>query len=77
MKKFFDRFGRQMSALTLFVLGILGAALLLGYPTMLLWNYVIPHIFGLITLDFWHAWALLALSGLLFKPMIVTPSNTK
>jgi hypothetical protein len=56
------------------VLGILGiiiliaGALALGvWVTMLLWNYVMPSIFGLTKIGFWKSAGVLALSFLLFR----------
>ena len=49
--------------------GILGLGLiaLCGWVLMLLWNWLMPEIFGLGTLNYWQAWGLLALSTILFK----------
>ena len=51
--------------------GAAGAALLAlcGWVVMLLWNWLMPEIFGLKTLSYWQAWGLLILSSLLFKGM--------
>jgi hypothetical protein len=48
--------------------GILGVGLLFlfGYVVMLLWNWLMPEIFGLKTLTYWQAWGMLALSCILF-----------
>ncbi len=47
---------------------IMGALILLfTLPTMWLWNWLMPYIFGLPTLSFWQAMGLLALSSLLFR----------
>jgi len=40
---------------------------LLGYPLMLLWNWLIPNIFGLPEITFWQAIGLNFLSTILFK----------
>ena len=47
---------------------ILGAGLvfLFGWVVMLLWNWLMPEIFGLKTLTYWQAWGVFALSCLLF-----------
>ena len=47
---------------------IFGAALLaaLAYVVMLLWNWLLPSIFGITTIDFWQALGILALSKILF-----------
>ena len=42
-------------------------AVFTAYPTMLLWNVVIPGIFGLPTIDFLQALALSLLCSILFK----------
>jgi hypothetical protein len=49
--------------------GILGIGLLalFGLAVMLLWNWLMPEIFGLKRLDYWQAWGLLALCWILFK----------
>jgi hypothetical protein len=48
------------------ILGI-GLLALFGLVVMLLWNWLMPDIFGLKRLDYWQAWGLLALSWILFK----------
>jgi hypothetical protein len=51
------------------VLG-LGAAAglfsLFGHIVMWLWNWIMPYLFGLPTIDFWMAWGIVALSMILF-----------
>lgn len=47
---------------------IAGLALLMAYPTMLLWNWLMPDIFGLVEIGFWQALGINALTGILFKP---------
>lgn len=44
-----------------------GIALLMALPVMLLWNALIPAIFGLTTISFWQALGLSLLCSLLFK----------
>jgi 4-amino-4-deoxy-L-arabinose transferase-like glycosyltransferase len=52
----------------LLVLGLLIlSSILLAIPTMLLWNYVMPSIFGLTSINLYQAMALNVLSGILFK----------
>jgi hypothetical protein len=48
------------------ILGI-GLAFLFGWVVMLLWNWLMPDIFGLKRLTYWQAWGLLILSHILFK----------
>lgn len=53
---------------TIFGFIILGVGLLFlfGSVVMLLWNWLMPEIFGLKTLSYWQAWGVLALSCILF-----------
>jgi len=41
--------------------------LVLTYPTMWLWNYVMPQVFGLPYISFWQTLALLFLAQIFFK----------
>jgi len=50
------------------IIGIVGVvALILGLPLMLLWNWLMPQIFGLTEITFWQAVGLNFLSSILFK----------
>ena len=40
---------------------------ILGYPLMLLWNWLMPELFGLPLITFWQAIGLNFLSTILFK----------
>ena len=42
-------------------------ALLLGVPLMILWNWLMPTIFGLPTIGFWQAVGLNFLASILFN----------
>ena len=48
------------------ILGILLFALIGGWVVMWLWNWLTPTLFGLPTITFWQAFALLALTRILF-----------
>lgn len=52
------------------ILGIVAAAafaLVLGLVVMLLWNWLMPQLFGLSVIGYWQAWGLVLLSHILFK----------
>jgi hypothetical protein len=50
------------------LLGLIAIVIvLLGYPLMLLWNWLMPIIFGLPEITFWQAIGLNLLSTILFK----------
>jgi hypothetical protein len=42
-------------------------AFIFGWVVMLLWNWLMPAIFGLPTIGFWKAWGLVILAHILFK----------
>lgn len=42
-------------------------AFFFGWLVMLLWNWIMPPVFGLGTITFWQAWGLVILAHLLFK----------
>ncbi len=48
------------------IVGI-GFVFLCGLVVMLLWNWLMPDIFGLKRLTYWQAWGLLILCTILFK----------
>lgn len=51
------------------ILGTIGAAalaFLFGYFVMLLWNWLMPELFGLITITFWQAAGIVLLARLIF-----------
>ena len=53
------------------LLGLIAIVIvLLGYPVMLLWNWLIPEIFGLSEITFWQAIGLNILCTILFRPSI-------
>ena len=55
------------------VLGVLILAVLLfGAPLMLLWDWLMPTLFGLPEITFWQACGLQLLATLLFKPSLKT-----
>lgn len=56
---------------------IFALSLLLAWPVKLLWNWLIPDIFGLIKINFWQSWGLLLLFGLLVKGSSSSSSKSK
>lgn len=55
----------------LFILGgivvAFALAFLFGFFVMLLWNWIMPDIFGLPTISYWQGWGLVLLAHILFK----------
>lgn len=52
--------------ISLIVLAVLAIIILSPAFTMWLWNWLMPEIFGLITIGYWQALGLMCLSSLLF-----------
>jgi len=56
----------------LIILGIVALiliiALLMALPTMWLWNWLMPSLFGLVKINFWKALGINILCAILFKP---------
>ncbi len=42
-------------------------ALIMSVPVLLLWNWLVPTIFGLTVINIFQAWGIAVLSALLFK----------
>ena len=63
--------GRGLKTIGLGVLAAVGMAavfaLVTALPTMWLWNWLMPELFGLKEITFWQALGLLVLSTLLFR----------
>jgi len=48
------------------IIGITAFAFLFGYVVMLLWNWIMPELFGLVTIGFWKAVGIILLAKLIF-----------
>ncbi|MCT4582945.1 MAG: hypothetical protein N4A35_16145 [Flavobacteriales bacterium] len=48
------------------IVAVTGLAILFGYIIMWLWNWLMPELFGLTTINYWQAVGLFILSKLLF-----------
>jgi hypothetical protein len=59
--------------LGLILLGFV-VGLLIMFPLMWLWNWLMPTLFHLPTITIWQAWGLSVLSSLLFKSSVTTKS---
>jgi hypothetical protein len=66
----FDIDTTEMNAVTVIfgaIVGLFIVAAVMSLPVMLLWDWLMPGIFGLREITWFEAWGLLFLSGLLFK----------
>jgi hypothetical protein len=70
-----------MDALEKLVLFAVAVALIVVYSfvigifVMLLWNWLMPMIFGLTAINFWQAFGLTMLCGFLFKSNVSSKSS--
>jgi hypothetical protein len=71
MNKFYKSIG--MSVVGLLVIALF--ALITGVFVMLLWNWLMPMLFNLQTINFWEGWGISCLCGFLFKG--TTTTNNK
>jgi hypothetical protein len=59
---------KQITHDILLIIGVLMLAMILfGGPLMVLWNWLMPTIFGLTEITFWQACGLQLLATILFK----------
>jgi len=60
------KFGIIAGWVLLGITAAVGFAFLLGYAIMLLWNWLMPEIFGLIEITYWQAVGIIILAKILF-----------
>ena len=58
---------KTIEALAMFLGLVAIVMVLLGYPVMLLWNWLMPEIFGLPEITFWQAIGINILSAILVR----------
>ena len=56
-----------IAAIITLAIHILVIGLIMSLPVMLLWDWLMPELFGLKEITWLQAWGLLALTGLLFR----------
>lgn len=71
--KFFELVIVVLGVITLFVV----VALLVGFPVMWLWNWLMPVIFGFPTINFWQAVGLNLLSSCLIRSTSNSSKSSK
>lgn len=73
MEKFFSLVGVGVLALGLVIV----MSLIPAWLVLVLWNWLMPAIFGLPTIAFWQAFGITILFGILFRSTGITRSNRK
>lgn len=58
-----------------FILIVAIVSLILALPTMLLWNWLMPILFGLTKITFWQALGINIFTGILFKSSNTQTNN--
>jgi hypothetical protein len=67
---------KNIEAILLVIGLVILSAMIMALPTMWLWNYIMPDIFGLIEINFYQALAMNVLSSILFKANTSTNNKT-
>lgn len=70
-----ETFLKLVGAAVISLLFIAFIAILVGFPVMWLWNWLMPAIFGLVQINIWKAIGLNLLCGLLIRSSINTKSS--
>ena len=60
------RFGAIVGWVLLAIVAAIGFALLFGYGIMWLWNWLMPDLFGVVTITYWQAVGIFVLAKILF-----------
>jgi hypothetical protein len=58
---------QTIAAFVAVVATLVAFSLIMAVPTMLLWDWLMPELFGLKTITLFQAWGLNFLCGMLFK----------
>ena len=66
---------KVIGSVVLIAISVVVCALLMAIPVYYLWNWLMPEIFGLTTLDFWQALGISLLASCLFKGTSSTSSS--
>lgn len=62
-----NNFLKIIGGVVLVVILIAFLGILFAFPTMWLWNWLMPPIFKFTTITVWQAWGLNVLTGLFFR----------
>ena len=62
-----NNFLTSLGTLIVAILLIAIFGLILAFPVMWLWNWIMPAIFGLVKISFWQAFGINLLCGFLFR----------
>lgn len=70
-----DDFLKSVGAVVLIVVVVAFFAIVFAFPTMWLWNWLMPLIFGLTKITVWQALGLNLLTGLFFRTSVYRPNK--
>lgn len=69
-----ERVGQAVGILIVAAVIAAGVGIILAIPVMLLWNWLMPQIFGLMEIGIFQAWGLIVLAHLMFPSSSVSKS---
>ena len=61
-----------LGTIVLAIFALVALSAFMSLPVMLLWDWLMPTLFGLTTITWFQAWGLMFLCGLLFKSHTTT-----
>lgn len=67
-----DKFGKGVGVMIGLMLAAVGFIILFTYPTMWLWNWLMPVVFGLPILTFWQTFGLMVLLKVMLPAICTT-----
>lgn len=70
-----ETFDTAIIALFLMLVIVFITSLVFAWPVMILWNWLMPALFGITKLTFWQSWGLMFLTGLLFDRSSISSSS--
>lgn len=57
-----------VGVIVLVIAAIIAISLLMAFPFMWCWNFVMPYLFGFKVISWGQAWCIMFMANLLFKP---------
>jgi hypothetical protein len=62
-----SKFAEILGLILIAIVTVAAIVLIAGFPVMLLWNWLVPELFGFVEITFWQAVGLMALCSMLFN----------
>jgi hypothetical protein len=73
--KLINAIGVILGGMFVIIVALFLGGIILSFPIMWLWNWLMPELFDLQTIGYWQSFGLFYLSGLLFRSFTATKNN--